>query len=192
MGKAHSQDLRAGYGGGGFGNRRLYRGVLIPGQRVLYLQSLGAAGEDGADERAPWAGGPKPKLAAHDDALRAHVMSKPDATLAELQAWLMAAHDTNVGAGCLWKTLRQLYERRNVKEARADLKAWIERWQGRYPKLVVWVEENIEQTLTYFSLPQAHHKNMKSTNMLERFNEEIKRRTKSSGSSRTRRAACGS
>jgi putative transposase len=76
------------------------------------------------------------------------------------------------------KELGWLYERRNVKEARADLKAWIERWQGRYSKLVAWVEENIEETLTYFSLPQAHHKNMKSTNMLERFNEEIKRRTR--------------
>lgn len=31
--------------------------------------------------------------------------------------------------------------------------------------------------MTYCSLPQAHHKNMKSTNMQERFNEEIKRRT---------------
>jgi putative transposase len=78
---------------------------------------------------------------------------------------------------CL-KELGWLYERRNVKEARADLKAWIERWQGRYSKLVAWVEENIEETLTYFSLPQAHHKNMKSTNMLERFNEEIRRRTR--------------
>ena len=78
---------------------------------------------------------------------------------------------------CL-KELGWLYERRNVKEARADLKAWIERWQGRYAKLVAWVEENIEETLTYFSLPQAHHKNMKSTNMLERFNEEIRRRTR--------------
>ncbi len=59
-----------------------------------------------------------------------------------------------------------------------DLKAWIEPWQGRYAKLVAWVEENIEETLTYFSLPQAHHRNMKSTNMLERFNEEIKRRNR--------------
>jgi putative transposase len=69
-----------------------------------------------------------------------------------------------------------LYERHNAMEARAGLKAWIERWQGRYAKLVAWVEENIIETLTLFSLPQADHKNMKLTNMLERFNEEIKRR----------------
>ena len=37
--------------------------------------------------------------------------------------------------------------------------------------------ENIEETLTYYRLPLAHHKHMKSTNMLERLNQEIKRRT---------------
>ena len=39
------------------------------------------------------------------------------------------------------------------------------------------MEENIEETLTYFRLPLAHRKHMKSTNMLERLNEEIRRRT---------------
>ena len=40
-----------------------------------------------------------------------------------------------------------------------------------------WVEENIEETLTFYRLPRPHHKHMKSTNMLERLNQEIKRRT---------------
>ena len=39
------------------------------------------------------------------------------------------------------------------------------------------MEENIEETLTYYRLPLPHHKHMKSTNMLERLNQEIKRRT---------------
>jgi transposase len=55
-----------------------------------------------------WAGGPKPKLAVHDEALRARVMGEPDATLAELQAWIMAEHAMQVSIGCLWKRLRQL------------------------------------------------------------------------------------
>jgi transposase-like protein len=78
---------------------------------------------------------------------------------------------------CL-QELRWLYDRRQLKEAKADIKAWIDKWQGRYPKLVAWVEDNIKETLTYYRLPLAHHRNMKSTNMLERFNEEIKRRTR--------------
>jgi putative transposase len=40
-----------------------------------------------------------------------------------------------------------------------------------------WVEETIEETLTFYRLPRQHHKHLKSTNMLERLNEEIKRRT---------------
>jgi transposase-like protein len=40
------------------------------------------------------------------------------------------------------------------------------------------VEENIEETFSFYRLPRQHHKNLKSTNMLERFMEEIKRRTK--------------
>ena len=47
----------------------------------------------------------------------------------------------------------------------------------RYPKLVSWVEETIEETLTFYRLPLQHHKHLKSTNMLERLNEEIRRRT---------------
>ena len=39
------------------------------------------------------------------------------------------------------------------------------------------VEENIDETLTFYRLPRQHHKHLKSTNMLERLNEEIKRRT---------------
>ena len=39
------------------------------------------------------------------------------------------------------------------------------------------MEGNIEETFTFYRLPRQHHKNLKSTNMLERLNEEIKRRT---------------
>jgi putative transposase len=38
-------------------------------------------------------------------------------------------------------------------------------------------EANIEETFTFLRYPPAHHKHLKSTNMLERINEELKRRT---------------
>ena len=78
---------------------------------------------------------------------------------------------------CL-QELRWMYDRRSLKEARSDMAAWIRKWGERYPKLVDWVESNIEETFTYYALPEGHRKHMKSTNMLERFNEEIKRRTR--------------
>jgi putative transposase len=73
--------------------------------------------------------------------------------------------------------LRWIYERRNVEEARRDLAAWLGKWESRYPKLCDWAEGNIEETLTFYRLPQEHHKHLKSTNMLERINQELKRRT---------------
>jgi transposase-like protein len=73
--------------------------------------------------------------------------------------------------------LRWLYDRRSLEEAQRDLAAWIQRWQDRYPRLTSWVEENIEQTLTYYRWPEQHHKHLRSTNMLERLNQELKRRT---------------
>lgn len=78
---------------------------------------------------------------------------------------------------CL-QELRWLYDRRDHQEAQRDLAAWIGKWSGRYPKLVDWVEQNIGETLTFYRLPRQHHKHLKSTNMLERLNEEIKRRTR--------------
>ena len=77
---------------------------------------------------------------------------------------------------CL-QELRWIYDRRELAEARADLAAWLRKWSPRYDRLTSWVEENIEETFTYYRLPRQHHKHMKSTNMLERLNEEIKRRT---------------
>jgi putative transposase len=73
--------------------------------------------------------------------------------------------------------LRWFYERRNVEEARRDLVVWLSKWQGKYPKLCEWVEANIEETFTFYRLPKEHHKHLKSTNVLERLNQELKRRT---------------
>jgi transposase-like protein len=73
--------------------------------------------------------------------------------------------------------LRWFYDRRQLSEARRDLAQWLAKWTPKYPKLTAWVEDNIEETFTYFRLPLAHRKHMKSTNMLERVNEEIRRRT---------------
>jgi putative transposase len=77
---------------------------------------------------------------------------------------------------CL-QELRWIYDRRDAQEARQDLAAWLLKWGKRYVKLCAWAEENIEETFSFYRLPRQHHKNLKSTNMLERLMEEIKRRT---------------
>lgn len=78
---------------------------------------------------------------------------------------------------CL-QELRWIYERRSLVEAHQDIRTWVKKWESRYLKLCSWVEENIHETLSFYQLPFQHHKHMKSTNLLERLNQEIKRRTR--------------
>ena len=77
---------------------------------------------------------------------------------------------------CL-KELRRLYERRDLAEARKDGGCGWSAGGQKYPQLCEQVEENLGETLTFYQLPLAHPKHLKSTHMLERFHEEIKRRT---------------
>ncbi len=41
-----------------------------------------------------------------------------------------------------------------------------------------WAEEYVGETLNFDRLPRDHHKHLRSTNLPERVNEEIKRRTR--------------
>ena len=41
-----------------------------------------------------------------------------------------------------------------------------------------WLEENLPQGFTVFTLPAAHQKRMRTSNALERVNQELKRRTR--------------
>ena len=92
---------------------------------------------------------------------------------------------------CL-QELRWIYERRDLKGAQTDLSAWLKRWEQRYPKLTDWAEEHIGQTLTFYRLPRQHHKHLKSTNLLERVNEEITSDERASfAASPTSSHACG-
>jgi putative transposase len=47
------------------------------------------------------------------------------------------------------RELPWLYARRDLAEARSDLTAWLARWAGKYPWRTTWVEENLEETLSF-------------------------------------------
>ena len=75
--------------------------------------------------------------------------------------------------------LKGIWSHEEVGQARQALGTLVARW-GDEPdceKLVTWVEDHIEETFSVYRLPRRHRRRMKSTNMLERFNEEIRRRT---------------
>ena len=49
---------------------------------------------------------------------------------------------------------------------------------GPYPQAAQMLEEEGEQILTVFHLPAVHRRRMASANMLERLNQELRRRTR--------------
>lgn len=56
----------------------------------------------------PRGGQRRPILAGREDVLRGRIGEVPDATLAELQAWLRATHGIKICIGALWNGLRRL------------------------------------------------------------------------------------
>ena len=53
-----------------------------------------------------------------------------------------------------------------------------DRWRGSHPKVAEHVEEHVEECLACLSFPASHRKRIRTTNGLERLNQEIKRRTR--------------
>ena len=54
----------------------------------------------------------------------------------------------------------------------------MQKYESVYPKFTQKLEEGLEDALACFSFPAAHRKKIRTTNNLERFNEEIRRRTR--------------
>ena len=106
---AYSQDLRDRVIAAGDGGLGVYAAAPLFRVSVSYIyKALGrrrASGDVTAHESG---GGPKPKLAAYDEALRAQVAQKADITLVELQAWLGNDHAVKISVGALWARVRHL------------------------------------------------------------------------------------
>ena len=74
--------------------------------------------------------------------------------------------------------LRNVFNAPDAEEARRQLNLAISKYTDSAPKLAQWMETNIPEGLTVFSLPPAHRRKLRTSNMLERLNKEIKRRTR--------------
>ena len=77
--------------------------------------------------------------------------------------------------------IRDIFNAPDRHEADRRLAACVDKYRKTAPRLAEWMENNIPEGLTVFVLPPAHRRYMRTTNMLERLNEEIKRRTRVAG-----------
>jgi len=74
--------------------------------------------------------------------------------------------------------LRAVFNAPNRVEADRLLVMTVEKYQAAAPKLAAWLETNVPEGLTVFEFPAEHRRRIRTNNMLERLNREIKRRTR--------------
>jgi putative transposase len=74
--------------------------------------------------------------------------------------------------------LKTVFKVRREKTAQALAGEFVELYGKRFPKAVAVFEGGIGDALTYLSYPGSHHIRIRTTNMLERLFEEVKRRTR--------------
>lgn len=75
-------------------------------------------------------------------------------------------------------TLRRIFQAPDRMEADRQLKLAVESAQKTNPKFADWMEGNIPEGLTCFQFPEKIRKRIRTTNMVERNNRELKRRTR--------------
>ena len=74
--------------------------------------------------------------------------------------------------------LRAIFNAPNREEANRLLAAAVKKYSEVAPRLSQWLEANIYQGLTVMSFPVEHQKRLRTTNLNERVNRELKRRTR--------------
>ncbi len=76
------------------------------------------------------------------------------------------------------ESLRVVFNAPDRAEAERRLAATVKQYRETAPKLAEWMEENVPESLSVFALPSSHRRMLRTTNVLERLNKEIKRRTR--------------
>ena len=74
--------------------------------------------------------------------------------------------------------LRSVLDSADEHAAGEQLARVVRKYQKSAPKLSAWMEENVPESFAVYRLPAAHRQRLRTTNMLERINRELKRRTR--------------
>jgi transposase-like protein len=76
------------------------------------------------------------------------------------------------------QVMRDIFNCPNLKLAQECKRMAVEKYVKAAPKFAEWLENNVEEGLTFFQFPQEHRKKIRTSNAMERLNQEIKRRTR--------------
>jgi transposase-like protein len=116
---------------------------------------------------------------AHEGLVRASEEAFPGAMWQQCQTHFMRraldlARDVDKGALC--DDLRMILQASNRERAEEE-KALLEKhWGKKYPKLLGYLEDHFDSVLAVLNVPAGHRKRLRTTNHVERVNQELKRR----------------
>ena len=74
--------------------------------------------------------------------------------------------------------LRAIFDSQDIETLNYRIIEIVRKWEARKPKVGDKIDEEIVDTLACFCFPPSHRKRIRTTNCLERLNQEIKRRTR--------------
>jgi transposase-like protein len=78
----------------------------------------------------------------------------------------------------IFQHLKDLFNAPSYEMAMFQKKEVLKKYDKAAPKLVEWLDENLDQAMTFFQFPRQLWKRIRSTNIVERFTREIRRRTR--------------
>ena len=73
--------------------------------------------------------------------------------------------------------LKEIWLAPSAELARQRARELSEKYEKRFPKAIEILEEGVEDSLVFSAVPELDARKISSTNMLERLNKEIRRRT---------------
>jgi transposase-like protein len=74
--------------------------------------------------------------------------------------------------------IRSVLQAPDDEEAKRLLQKIIKKYQDSAPELAKWMESSVPESLTIMQFPEHHRKKIRTSNIAERVNREIKRRTR--------------
>lgn len=75
------------------------------------------------------------------------------------------------------ESIRAIFNAENLAEAERLLKQSMNKYEKDMPQLASWMEENIPEGLAVFNFPSPHRQRIRTSNIAERINQELRRRT---------------
>ena len=75
-------------------------------------------------------------------------------------------------------SLKDVFNAQDRNQAESRLRLLLDDIGNVYPDLCEWLEDNIQDAFAVYNFPPQHFRRIRSTNGLERLNEEIRRRTR--------------